>query len=155
MNNITHANMVQATADLANTSNARAENEVENDKRDMLANYAQRMSNPNLSALRAQNPFLSIVPFPNSIINVMLPAGGSPVDVFLPEGTKYINIRATGEYFVSRNGNAQIPTSTISNDGRGCSFDSSQYVYVEELHSFSIISSVANNAVCISCYQQL
>jgi hypothetical protein len=152
---VTHADMVQATADLAHTSNARAENEVEKDKRDMLANYAQRMSNPNLSALRAQNPFLPIVPFPNSIINVMLPAGGSPIDVFLPEGTKYINIRATGEYFVSRNGNAQIPTSTISNDGRGCSFDSSQYVYVEELHSFSIISSVANNAVCISCYQQL
>jgi hypothetical protein len=151
----THADVVQSTAELSTLSATQTENEIENDRRDMLADFAQRMSNPKLSALRAQNPFLPIVPFPNSIINVMLPAGGPAVDIYLPEGTKYINIRSTGEYFVSRNGNAQIPTSNISNDGRGCSFDSSQYVYVEELRSFSIVSSVANNAVCISCYQQL
>jgi hypothetical protein len=151
----THAQIVQSTAELSKTTPAQAENEIENDRIDTLVEVSQRMSNPKLSALRAQNPFLPIVPFPNSIINVMLPAGGSPVDIYLPEGTKYINIRATGEYFVSRNGNAQIPTSSISNDGRGCSFDSSQYVYVEELRSFSIISSVANNSVCVSCYQQL
>jgi hypothetical protein len=151
----THAQIVRSTAELSKTTPTQAENEIENDRIDTLVEVSQRMSNPKLSALRAQNPFLPIVPFPNSIINVMLPAGGSPVDIYLPEGTKYINIRATGEYFVSRNGNAQIPTSSISNDGRGCSFDSSQYVYVEELRSFSIISSVANNSVCISCYQQL
>jgi hypothetical protein len=151
----THAQIVQSTAELSKTTPAQAENEIENDRVDTLVEVSQRMSNPKLSALRAQNPFLPIVPFPNSIINVMLPAGGSPLDIYLPEGTKYINIRATGEYFVSRNGNAQIPTSSISNDGRGCSFDSSQYVYVEELRSFSIISSVASNSVCISCYQQL
>jgi hypothetical protein len=151
----THADVVQSTAELSTLSATQTENEIENDRRDMLADFAQRMSNPKLSALRAQNPFLPIVPFPNSIINVMLPANGYPVDIYLPEGTKYINIRSTGEYFVSRNGNAQIPTSSISNDGRGCSFDSAHFVYVEELRSFSIVSSVANNAVCISCYQQL
>jgi hypothetical protein len=155
MSTPTHAQIVQSTAELSKTTPMQAENEIENDRVDTLVEVSQRMSNPKLSALRAQNPFLPIVPFPNSIINVMLPAGGSPLDIYLPEGTKYINIRATGEYFVSRNGNAQIPTSSISNDGRGCSFDSSQYVYVEELRSFSIISSVANNSVCISCYQQL
>jgi hypothetical protein len=151
----THAQIVQSTAELSKTTPTQAENEIENDRVDTLVEVSQRMSNPKLSALRAQNPFLPIVPFPNSIINVMLPAGGSPLDIYLPEGTKYINIRATGEYFVSRNGNAQIPTSNISNDGRGCSFDSAHFVYVEELRSFSIISSVANNSVCISCYQQL
>jgi hypothetical protein len=155
MSTPTHAQIVQSTAELSKTTPTQAENEIENDRVDTLVEVSQRMSNPKLSALRAQNPFLPIVPFPNSIINVMLPAGGSPLDIYLPEGTKYINIRATGEYFVSRNGNAQIPTSSVSNDGRGCSFDSSQYVYVEELRSFSIISSVANNSVCISCYQQL
>jgi hypothetical protein len=154
-NQYSNADAVQMTQDLAATSAVQVGREVEQDSLDTLRNYAQRMSNPNLSALRAQNPFLPIVPFPNSVINVLLVAAGPPVDIYLPEGTKYINIRATSEYFASRNGNAQIPTTTVNNDGQACSFDSSQYIYVEELRSFSVISTGANNALCVSCYQQL
>lgn len=134
-----------------------AENELKADAYAEQRNLSQRMSNAKLSALRAQNPFLAIVPFPNSTENVLLPAGVAH-DINLPEGTKFISIRATSEYFVSRNGNAQIPVAAVAgmNQETGsCSFDPSQYIYVEEVRQISIISRAADNAVCVSCYQQL
>lgn len=151
---ITNDENIQQSRDIQALTLQQANNEIESDDASTARNFAQRMSNPKLSGLRAQNPFVSLVPFPNSVINVLLGAAGTAVDINLPEGTKFINIRSTSEYFVSRNGNAQIPTAAVATNG-SCSFDPSQYIYVEEIKQFSIISTGANNAICISCYQQL
>lgn len=129
--------------------------ELKSDEAAEQSNLALRMSNPKLSALRAQNPFLMIVPFPNSVINTLLGAGGVATDINLPEGTKFISIRATSEYFVSRNGAAQIPTANVASDNGSTSFDTSVFIYVEEVRQFSIISTAANNSICVSCFQQL
>lgn len=135
--------------------NANVQSELNNDVLSAQSSLVQRMSNPRLSALRAQNPFLPIVPFPNSVVNVMLTAY-VPQDINLPQGTKFINIRSTGEYFASRNGVAQLPATTPSSDNGSTSFDPSQYIYVEEIRQFSLVSSMGgSNAVCISCFQQL
>lgn len=135
-------------------------NELQGDVFEEQRSLSQRMSNAKLSALRAQNPFVPIVMFPNSTITVEL-AAGAPIDVDLPQGTKYIQIDATSEYFISRNGNARVPTAPVANaspinvESGSWRPDPSTFVYVEELRYFSIVSVGAANKIAICCFQQL
>lgn len=120
------------------------------------ANLAQRMTNSKLSALRAQHPFLPILPFPNSVIQATLTANVAQ-DFDLPEGTKFIMIRgpsSTLALYASRNGQAQInATSSPVNNG---SFlvDSNWLYYVEEVKQISLLST-SGIVATVACFQQL
>src|SRR5437868_1076512 len=104
---------------------------------------AHRTSNPKLMALRAQNPFIHIMPFPNEVVAIVLGAG-VPTDINLPEGTKMVLFTGDGNYFISRKGNAELPAS--QNYGGGSVFKpEGQYYYTEEIKQFSAISQAGCN----------
>jgi hypothetical protein len=124
---------------------------------DMLASdkLALRMFNPKLMALRAQMPFINIMPFPNTTISVQLQAGVRQ-DIQLPDQCKLIRFSDQGVYYVSKNGNAQIPVAG-SGDAllTGTMYKpSDEWWYVEEVAQLSLIAA-ANTEVTIACFTQL
>jgi hypothetical protein len=142
-----------------NQNPKRVADELAEDQQDVNQNLAFRMSNAPLSALRAQNPFLAILPFANTAIGLILPAN-TPTDVNLPRGTKFIYISGSDEYYISRNGQAQIPTEVNTNNGtasRNGSYQNPEgfFIYVEEMEQFSIVAVNANTRISIACYLQM
>lgn len=120
-------------------------------------NLSQRMMNPELMALRAQLPFVSIMPLPNMVLSAKLLAGVA-VDIDIPQGTKIIAVRGNGDYFVNRRGMAVIPTNTgnlndQSNSGNIFKPDG-QFYYVEEIRQLSAVS-VADSFLTVACFAQL
>src|ERR1700741_3594248 len=53
-----------------------SEGTLDVDQRETDLNQGQRMQNPKLHALRIANPFVPIVPFPNSVITAFFSAAG-------------------------------------------------------------------------------
>lgn len=114
---------------------------------------AHRMSNPKLMALRAQNPFIQILPFPNEVVTLALSANTS-TDINLPEGTKFIKFSGNGEYYVSRKGNAEIPATSVRSSGDSLLNPEDCYFYVEEIRQFSVIAPL-NMRLSVQCFVQL
>lgn len=115
-------------------------------------NLAHRMSNPKLMALRAQNPFIHVMPFPNEVVALALQAN-VPTDINLPEGTKMVRFSGNGDYYVSRKGNAELPTA--QNPGGGSVYKpEGAYYYTEEIKQFSVIAQNACN-LTVQCFIQL
>ena len=128
--------------------------QAQDNTRELLADMSFRMFNPHLSAIRAQNPFLSIAPFPNSAVTVLLGANAAQ-DIHLPEGTKLINITFSGEIYISRQGNAQIPLAAQASDTGAFQPVNGAWMYVEEIRQFSIVAVSADTRVSVACYQQM
>jgi hypothetical protein len=124
---------------------------------DMLASdkLSQRMFNPKLMALRAQMPFINIMPFPTTAIAVQLLAGVAQ-DIQLPDQCKLVRFSDNGSYYVSRAGKAAIP---VAGSGEalltGSVFKpSDEWWYVEDAVQISMIAA-ANTEVTICCFSQL
>lgn len=118
---------------------------------------AMRTSNRELQALRAQNPFVSIMPLSNSTLSGTV-TNASAKDILLPEGTKLIYITASDEIYISRNGAAQIPSNDVAGNFQSANGidPRNRFLYVEELRSISIIGANAGPIrVSIACLQQL
>lgn len=118
--------------------------EVENSALAMVDNLGRRMSNPKLMALRAQCPFIPIMQFPNSGVNVLLQAGVAQ-DINIPSEAKLAQFSGDQVYYVSRQGNAQIPLVGQNSQSVALQNPESVFYYVEEVQSLSVISPV-------SCY---
>lgn len=140
-----------------NGTDQSAEDILQVDQNLAIKSMARRMQNPKLMALRAQNPFMVIDQMPDSNIGVVLSAG-APVDIPLAAEIKMIRFSGNCEYYVSRNGNAQIPgTAGLSNPDLsgacGMMNPEDRYFYVEEVTSISIVSPTAGK-VTIACFTQ-
>lgn len=140
-------------------SNEAVTAELNSDFMATAQNLAQRISNPKLSALRAQNPFLPIVPFPNTSVIVTLTAN-TPINIDIPDQAKFFNVRSalaaggTPLVFCSRNGQAQVPGATADATTGSVAFAPDTFIYCEEIKQFSIVSAGAAQ-VAINFYQQL
>jgi hypothetical protein len=127
---------------------------AENQK-DTIESLSFRNFNPKLAALRAQNPFLPIIQFPNSSVTFVL-AANAAIDIDLPQGTKYIYISGSDEYYISRQGKAQIPVSVTGDSESGSTQNPEGFfLYVEEIRQFSIVAVNADTRVSIGCFQQM
>lgn len=126
--------------------------ELIGDVRATMNNFAARMFNPKLAALRAQNPFVSILPFPDMVKNVSLTAN-VPQDVTFDSGVKMVRFSGNGEYYVSRRGNAQIPDGLIQDSGSVMNPEDAFY-YVEDIQQVSIVAPNACR-VTVHCYTNL
>lgn len=115
---------------------------------------SRRMFNPKLMALRAQLPFVPIMPFPNESLAYALTAG-VPVDIQLPSGTKAIMFSGNGEYFITRKGRAQIPTGIHDIDGSGALMNPEFFLwYVEEVSQMSAVAPY-DMRLSVHCFTQL
>ena len=116
-----------------------------------MQDYSKRMFNEKLMALRAQNPFLGILGFPNGGFSVQLQPGVA-VDINLPSDVKLIFPSGDQVYYLSRNGTAQVPKAPTQGQGEyGVgSYQNPENVllYVEEVSQLSVISPVICNFTC-------
>lgn len=126
-----------------------------------MQQISHRMFNPKLAALRAQNPFLQIMPLPNVSIAGVLSANAA-VDINLPTGTKMIFISGSNEYYISRNGKAEIPTASLisgliatSHATGALQNPEGVFLYVEEIKQLSIVAVNDNTRITIGCYSQV
>lgn len=135
--------------------NISVEQQLETELQLTQTNFASRMFNAPLAALRAQNPFVNIIQFPGSLSAKLL--AGVAQDINLPEGTKMVRFKGNGDYFVTRNGIAVIPAAGFSalTDGAGVIYKpESEWIYTgEEIKQFSVIS-VADSLLSVSYIAQ-
>jgi len=116
--------------------------------------FARRMFNPRLMALRAQLPGIKIMPMPNEVLAYKLTAN-TPQDIRLPSGCKLVKFSGNGEYFITRKGSAQVPTSVHEWDGSGALMNPEDvYYYVEEINSLSAIAPY-DCRLSVECFIQL
>jgi hypothetical protein len=106
----------------------------------------------NLMSLRAQFPFLPILPLPTAYESVHL-AANTAEDIAIPSGASLMLLRGNADYYVATNGNAEVPsaTNTAGNAGsnRAKSFYAPQGIllYVSGVNSISVISPDADTIV--------
>jgi hypothetical protein len=103
-----------------------------------------------LAMLRQQFPFVPIMPFPSQIVGVLLAAGVAQ-DLRFPPGTAVFILSGSGDYFVSMQGNAAIPTAA--------NIESNASIFRPEFSWFftkssgvSVIAPNANTYVQAACY---
>lgn len=138
------------------------ENQTALDAAELLANedgravnkLAQFTTNPKLMALRAQMPFINIMPFPTKVLAFKLLAGVVQ-DIALPQGTKLIRFSNGGTYYASR------MTAALPVAGSGDAIEtgsmqtpSDEWWYVEDVVSISMIA-LADTDITIACFIQL
>lgn len=126
-----------------------------NDAQDnAVQSLGQRMMNPKLMALRAQNPFIDIMPFPNVTVALLL-AQNAPQDIQVPPEAKLCRFSGNQEYYVTRNGRAQVPDG-IAVDTGVIMNPENNYWYVEEIQQLSIVTPSATGArVTVEFFKQL
>lgn len=115
-----------------------AEEEIATDMKMTSGDFASRMFNYKLAALRAQNPFVTITQWP-SVMAFALTAGVA-VDIDLPDGVKMILFSGNGEYFVTRNGRAQLPTGSHTQGDGALMNPEWGWIHAEEIRSISVIA---------------
>lgn len=96
-----------------------------------------------LLQLRANNPFVPILMFPSTAKAAVLLAGVAQ-DIPIPSGAKYVVLRGNGDYWVSVNGNAQVPAASVglTDDGIASIYRPDGVVYFcEEINSLSVVSA--------------
>lgn len=111
---------------------------MENQSNLVVSEQVTRMHNPAIMALRAQLPFLIIMPFTNQVSTYKLSAGVI-VDVFLPSGAKLVRFSGTGNFIVSR-GTAALPTGVHTQGECGIVNPQNTWYWIEEIASLSIVS---------------
>lgn len=116
-------------------------------------NFSHRMANTKLMALRAQNPFITILPFPNESVSLFL-AANIPTDINLPSGTKMLMFSGNGEYFVSRKGKAEIPALNSQVSTGSIMNPEFCFFYVEEISQMSAIAPF-DMRLTVHCFTQL
>ena len=112
-----------------------------------------------LMSLRAQYPFLPIMPMPAKVVPLVLTTANLAYNMRIPSGAVLMYMRGNSDYFVSLQGNAEIPstanTAGVGNTGVGIdcqSFYAPQgwLFYVNQLKELSFNSPNAGTIVTCS-----
>ena len=105
-----------------------------------------------LVLLRGANPFVPIYMLPNSACVVVLAATVAQ-NLPIPAGAKYVVFKGTGDFWLSRNGGAQVPAATDTSGGAPILNPTDRAFYVEELQDVSLVAA-ANCIVSAQFYFQ-
>jgi hypothetical protein len=120
---------------------------------DLDARMQQPPLNPtsDLMALRSQFPFLPVMPFPTVVKTVVLAANVAQ-DLVLADGTTVAMFFGSADFFLSREGNAVIPSSV--NVAKAFSiFKPDRFLwYTRGMQNVSVISATAGCTVQALCY---
>ena len=107
-----------------------------------------------LQGVRANFPFLPIMPLPSETKTIFLGTAGVAVDMILPDGAAICMLRGNQNYLMSLHGNAQVPTA--ANTGQGDQDPAAVKVFfapegvpwfVHGIRSISFVSDIANTYV--------
>lgn len=107
-----------------------------------------------LATLRAQHPYIPIFRYPDSVLAYALTANQAQ-EVVIPDGAKLIRFVGKGDYYVQRNGNAAVPTTTANTDTKttGAMYKPEfAFFSADELRSLSIITADAGVIVTVLCF---
>ncbi|MDE2429499.1 MAG: hypothetical protein KGM99_12265 [Burkholderiales bacterium] len=123
--------------------------------------FVSKVFNGKLAALRAQNPFLPIVPTSDKVVNLSTKAN-IPLECILPSGTKMIMIRRSlpnSTVIASFNGTAQnfaAPSNSgvIESDSGSFVVNDNVFMYVEEIQSLSFLTPF-DATISVMCWIQL
>lgn len=105
----------------------------------------------NLARFRMDFPFVPIIPFPNTVRTVALIQNAAK-DVRIPDGVVAVMFKGSGNYYVSNNGNAEVPVAAQDNDSGsnfGCSlFKPENFMfYTGGIRTLSVITPDAGGCV--------
>jgi hypothetical protein len=125
---------------------------------DKRSDLISRSFNSKLSAIRSQNPFIEILPLPDTVITRVCAGGvGTALDFNIPSGCQFIRFKGNADYYISLNGNASVPVLADNTNNAG---NSSMYkpedvfFFVAEMNSVSVIAPAAA-IVTMQCFMQL
>lgn len=116
--------------------------------------YTNQGPNADLASLRLQFPFLQIIPFPPRAVSVKLTVASQAYNIDIPDGTSLIKMKGNGDYYVSQNGNAEVPFETPGGSIQSQSiYKPEEYLlYVGGIRQLSVISPFANTIVTVLCF---
>jgi hypothetical protein len=125
------------------------------DALDMSGEHERRIVplNPirDLMALRAQFPFLPVMPFPRSLVTAVL-AANTPQDLQLADGTTVVRFFSDGDFYLSVGGAAVVPTSTNVQTAFSLYMPTGVLWYARGLRTVSVVSATADRVVQAHCY---
>ena len=107
-----------------------------------------------LASIRAQFPFLPIIPFPSEVKTLFLPVAGTAADLYFPDGAAVAMFRGNQNYLMSLHGNAQVPTAALTGQGEFDTAASKSFFapegvpfFIHGVKSASFVSDMANTYV--------
>lgn len=128
-----------------------------------LSNLIGRQTiNEKLLVLRGANPFVPIVQMPNNVLSALLTQNVA-LDFPIPSQAKYMRFKGKGDYYVSVNGAAAVPTVAGSiagapggaQMGAGVMYKPEEtFFYCEEMQSISIVTADVGVIVTAYFYNQ-
>lgn len=119
---------------------------------DHSANLTPQGSVNVLMSLRAQFPFLPILPIPQAYVSLFMTAN-VPRELEIPDGMSLMLIRGSADYYMSTKGNAEVPTAVNTAKDQGSRIAMSFYApqgilyYVGDIHTISMVAPATGTIV--------
>lgn len=110
----------------------------------------QQTANERLHAIRAQFPFVMIMPFPYAASEVVLQAN-APRALTVPDGAIIGCFRGSDDYYVSAAGRARVPT-VASLEAQSLFRPDYTWFYLGGRRQFSVVSPFSNVVVQLHCF---
>ena len=107
-----------------------------------------------LAILRAENPYIPILKFPDAVLNFVMTANVAQ-DVNIPSGAKLVRFAGSADYYVQRNGAAQVPTASLTGDlSTMGALLKPEYAFfaAQEMGQLSIVAPTTGTIVTVHCY---
>ena len=122
---------------------------------DLSGEHERRVTplNPitDLMQLRAQFPFLPVLPFPRSLVTAVLTANVAQ-DIQLADGTTVVQFFADGDFYLSVAGNAVVPTSSNVSNAFSLYKPVGVLWYARGMRGVSVASATTGRVVQAHCY---
>lgn len=107
-----------------------------------------------LQGVRAQFPFLPIMPLPSETKTIFMATAGIAVEMYLPDGAAIAMFRGNQNYLMSLHGAAQIPTAALAGQGDQDPLAVKVFFapegvpwFVHGIRTISFVSDIANTYV--------
>ncbi len=115
---------------------------------DPAAALGMRSSTPNreLMMLRAQFPFVPIMPPPNFVITKLLAANVAQ-NIDTPDMASIVRLFGDGDFFASFGGNAIVPAAANVGWNDGIARPENIFFYIKDKPQISVISATVNRVV--------
>lgn len=110
-----------------------------------------------LMALRHRFPYLPIMPFPVDTFGYFLTQNVA-LDINIPDGAVMMTLRGNADYYITKHGNAAVPTAANSLQSLGDSRNNCFYApqgfvwYVGGLRTISVVAPVTGTIVSGAFY---
>ena len=126
------------------------------DQSESFKELTRRVRDPELDALRGQNPFVDLIRFPMKSLFIVAQKANDTRDVTLPDNTQAIRFSANNniDFFVSANGQIQFPIQEDLTGGGVLYCPRDQWYYVRGFKNLSIGLPIISTGVCIQCFIQ-